>query len=314
MTSSTAGSRSSGSSGPSPTARSATRAASASRVGGSSTPASRSTSAAIRAAGSSPPAASPAPSTSRSRSEPARVSSASSTPPVGAGRRELAPRRRRTTAAAPEDRLRTARAGWSPSRFSSSRVIFPTHTPRSCSLACVRTRFDDERDRPAGPDPADLALQPLRQLRRLAPPGAASRPSLRATVIRTSRAVRFDRRERARAHRRQLRPHVVDARSPPPWPRRGAAPTAASAPPVRVEHRVEDQPLVALPPGAVERVEPEQDRVAGAERLVDDRGPARELPGAERVLREAEALRAGPRTSTAARPGSAPLPASVAGS
>ena len=91
ITSSTSGSCSSGSSGPRPTARSATRAASADRVAGSSTPASRSTSAAMRAPGSSPPAGSPASATRRSRSEPARVSSASSTTPIGGGSRNSPP-------------------------------------------------------------------------------------------------------------------------------------------------------------------------------------------------------------------------------
>ena len=76
ITSSTSGSASRGSSGPSPKERSAMMSTSAARALSSSTPASRSTSARMRACASTSGPSSPAPASSRSRSEPASPSRA----------------------------------------------------------------------------------------------------------------------------------------------------------------------------------------------------------------------------------------------
>ena len=92
ITSSTAGSRSSGSSGPSPNERSATRATSVSRAPASSSAASRSTSARMRPSRSPAPRA-PTRASSRSRSAAASASRSAtgSTPPVARDRVELSP-------------------------------------------------------------------------------------------------------------------------------------------------------------------------------------------------------------------------------
>ena len=92
MTSSTVGSRSSGSSAPRPKDRSMTRPTRSSRVSGSSTPASRSTSARMRA-WRSPSSPAPASRTSRSRRAAARPSSSSLTRPVGRRGAMFAPER-----------------------------------------------------------------------------------------------------------------------------------------------------------------------------------------------------------------------------
>ena len=112
MISSTDGSDSSGSSGPSPNARSAIRATSSARRSSLSTPASRSTSARMRP-GRSPESSDPAPASRRSRRSVARVSSRSM-PYIGARVRTSPPATRSLSERSARAGLRVVRLGLRP--------------------------------------------------------------------------------------------------------------------------------------------------------------------------------------------------------